>query len=101
VPRLDLSPGALAPRELNSEVPFCCIECGKPFGSKKTIDRITAKLSGIHSMFTNSDNVRLIQMCDDCRVRAQFRSGEPFALGERPRTRTTDDYLAKRKASET
>ncbi len=98
VPRLDLSPAALAPRELNSEEPFCCIECGKPFGSKKTIDRITAKLSGIHSMFTNSDNVRLIQMCDDCRVRAQFKPGanNPFAMGERPRVRTTDDYIKDR-----
>ena len=97
VPRLDLSPAALAPRELNGEEPFCCIECGKPFGSKKTIDRITAKLSGVHAMFTNSDNARLIQMCDDCRVRAQFRhTDNPFAMGERPRVRTTEDYLNQR-----
>lgn len=97
VPRLDLSPAALAPRELNSEEPFCCIECNKPFGSKKTIDRITAKLSGIHSMFTNSDNVRLIQMCDDCRVRAQFKHDDnPFAAGPRPRVRTTEDYIKDR-----
>ncbi len=96
VPQLDLSPAALAPRVLNHEEPFCCIECGKPFGTKKTIDRITAKLSGVHAMFTNSDNIRLIQMCDDCRVRAQFRGGEPFAVGERPRVRTTDDYLRER-----
>ena len=96
VPRLDLTAAALAPRELNSEEPFCCIDCGKPFGSKKTIDRITAKLSGIHAMFTNSDNVRLIQMCDDCRVRAQFRPGEPFGLGERPRPRVSDDYIKER-----
>ena len=96
VPRLDLTPAALAPRELMAEEPFACIECGKPFGTKKTIERVTARLSGIHSMFTNSDNVRLIQMCDDCRVRAQFRSGEPFAGGERPRIRTSDDYVRER-----
>ncbi|HET7409577.1 MAG TPA: 4Fe-4S binding protein, partial [Paracoccaceae bacterium] len=97
VPQLDLTPAALAPRELNSEEPFCCVECGKPFGSKKTIDRITEKLSGVHSMFTNSDNVRLIQMCDDCRIRAQFRhTDNPLAFGERPRVRTTDDYLKER-----
>ena len=42
-------PAALAPRVLNAEEPFCCIECGKPFGTKKTIDRITAKLSGVAS----------------------------------------------------
>ncbi|MEO0822991.1 MAG: hypothetical protein AAF074_21515, partial [Pseudomonadota bacterium] len=49
------------------------------------------------AMFTNSDNVRLIQMCDDCRVRAQFRMPDnPFAMGERPRPRTTEDELALR-----
>jgi ferredoxin len=94
VPQLDLRPTALAPRELNSEEPFACIECGKLFGVKSTIERITAKLEGVHSMFTNSDNARLIQMCDDCRVRAQFHQVDnPFQAAERPRVRTTQDYL--------
>ena len=93
-PQLDLRPSALAARELHGEEPFECIECGKPFGVKSTILKITAKLEGVHSMFTNSDNARLIQMCDDCRVKAQFRSTDnPFQMGERPRVRTTEDYL--------
>lgn len=97
LPQLDLGAAALAPRELNSEEPFCCIECGTAFGSKKTIDRITEKLAGVHSMFRNSDNVRLIQMCDDCRVRAQFRQDDnPFAYKERPRVRTSEDYIKAR-----
>jgi len=92
-PRLDLSDAALRPRVMKREEPFACIECGRPFGVKSTIERITAKLSGVHSMFTNSDNVRLIQMCDDCRVRAQYHSeGSPFALGTVPRPRTAADY---------
>lgn len=92
-PQLDLGKAALAPRELHAEEPFCCIECGKPFGVKSTIEKITAKLEGIHSMFTNSDNARLIQMCDDCRVVAQFHATDnPFQAGPRPRVRTTDDY---------
>ncbi|MFK7945844.1 MAG: 4Fe-4S binding protein [Paracoccaceae bacterium] len=97
VPQLDLRPTALSPRELHSEEPFACIECGKLFGVKSTIERITAKLEGQHSMFTNSDNTRLIQMCDDCRVNAQFhQTDNPFMSAERPRVRTTQDYLDER-----
>ena len=94
VPQLDVRPETLSTRELHGEEPFECVECGKPFGVKSTIEKITAKLEGVHSMFTNSDNARLIQMCDDCRVRAQFHGQDnPFQMGERPRVRTTDDYL--------
>ncbi len=93
-PQLDLRASALSARELNGEEPFACIECGKPFGVKSTIEKITEKLSGQHHMFTNSDNVRLIQMCDDCRVRAQFHAEDnPFQSAPRPRVRTTQDYL--------
>jgi len=96
-PRLDLSEAALQPRILNEEEPFACIECGKLFGVKSTIEKITAKLAGSHALFSQSDNVRLIQMCDDCRVRAQYhQEAAPFRFGERPGTRTTDDYLAER-----
>ncbi len=102
VPQLDLSDNALAGRILNQEEPFACIECGALFGVKSTIDRIVEKLAGKHSMFTNSDNVRLIQMCDDCRIRSQYHSeGQPFFAGERPRPRTTEDYLAEREAKRT
>lgn len=48
VPRLDLSKAALSPRVVNEEDPFECIECGKPFGAKSTIDRIVEKLEGKH-----------------------------------------------------
>ncbi|TDL79511.1 4Fe-4S dicluster domain-containing protein [Palleronia sediminis] len=91
-PRLDPSDAALAPRIMNEEEPFECISCGTPFGVASTIERIVEKLAS-HSMFINSDNVKLIQMCDDCRVKAQYHSdAAPFAAGNRPRTRTTDDY---------
>lgn len=93
VPQLDLSNAALSPRVLNSEEPFDCIECGKPFGVKSTIEKIVEKLSGKHWMYTNSDNTKLVQMCDDCRIRAQYHSeNSPFKMGDRPKTRTTDDY---------
>ncbi len=96
-PRFDASDAALGSRILHEEEPYPCIECGKLFGVKSTIERIVTKLEGNHSMFTNSDNTRLIRMCDDCRVKAQFRSDQPLAEGDRPRVRTTDDYLKDRK----
>ncbi len=97
-PQLNLADDALSHQVLHEEEAFACVECGKPFGVKSTVMRITEKLAGKHAMFENSDKVRLIQMCDDCRVGAQFHSADnPFAGDERPRVRTTDDYLSKRR----
>ena len=97
-PRFDPSDAALGQKVLNEEHPFECIGCGKPFGVKSTIEKITAKLAGKHSMFLEGGAGRLIQMCDDCRIQAQYHSTDnPFTGAERPRVRTTDDYLSKRR----
>jgi ferredoxin len=97
-PQIDLTDAALSQRVLNSEEPFCCIECGKPFGVRSTVEKIMEKLAGKHSMFLETGAGRMIQMCDNCRVQAQFLSRDnPFASAERPRPRTTDDYLSKRR----
>ncbi|QIE41242.1 4Fe-4S dicluster domain-containing protein [Rhodobacteraceae bacterium SC52] len=96
-PRFDLSDAALGQQVLNEEEPFACVECGSLFGVKSTIEKITEKLAGKHAMFGSSDAARMIQMCDDCRVKAQFgRSDNPFAMGGPRKTRTTDDYLQER-----
>jgi ferredoxin len=93
-PQLDVSKAALSPRALHGEDPFECIKCGTPFGVASTINRIVEKLENQHWMYTNSDNVQLIKMCDNCRVKAQFHGDTaPMASGERPRIRTSDDYL--------
>ena len=93
-PQLDLTTGALEQKTVKEEEPFACIECGKLFGVKSTIERIVAKLEGTHAMFTNSHNTDLIRMCDDCRVNAQFHAEKsPFKGPDRPRVRTTMDYL--------
>ncbi|MEI4231338.1 4Fe-4S binding protein [Roseovarius sp. D22-M7] len=97
-PRMTLADSALSQVVLHEEEPFACIECGTLFGSKSTIQRITEKLAGKHSMFTTSEAARTIQMCEDCRINAQFNSADnPFAAGDRPRVRTTEDYLNGRK----
>ena len=97
-PRLNLTDEALSQVVLNEEEPFACVECGTLFGVKSTIEKITGKLAGNHAMFTNPEAVRMIQMCDDCRVQAQFKlKDNPFAAGERPRVRMTEDYFSKRR----
>jgi hypothetical protein len=79
---------------IKEEEPFECISCGKPFGTKSTVERIIAKLEGRHAMFQNAQQLYIIKMCDDCRVIAVSEGGgDPLTLGERPRVRTTDDYL--------
>ncbi|GGG84495.1 ferredoxin [Salipiger pallidus] len=95
-PRLNLEAEALNQQVINEEEPFPCIECGTLFGVKSTIDRITDKLRG-HAMF-DGDRLRMIQMCDDCRINAQYHgTNNPMTGPERPRPRTTDDYLSKRR----
>lgn len=91
-PRLNLADAALSQVVLKEEEPCECIECGRPFGVKSTVERIVAKLEGAHPMFTNSDNARLIRMCDDCRVTAQYHAeAAPFFAGFRPKVRTAED----------
>ena len=98
VPQLDLSDAALSQRVLNEEEPFACVECGALFGVKSTVERIMDKLSGTHPMFATSDQARMIQMCDDCRVNTQFHSTDnPFTSAPRPKVVTTEDYFSKRK----
>ncbi|MCB1494004.1 MAG: 4Fe-4S binding protein [Rhodobiaceae bacterium] len=96
-PRLNLTPNAMEPVTIHEEEPFLCVECGKPFGTCSTIERIVKQLAGTHSMFRREGSERVIQMCDDCRIIWQANQADnPFAAGDRPRVRTTEDYLAAR-----
>ena len=97
-PQFNLTDSALTQVVLNEEEPFACVECGALFGVKSTVERIMEKLAGTHSMFATSDKARMIQMCEGCRIQAQYHSDDnPFQGGERPRVRTTEDYFSKRK----
>lgn len=95
--RLNLAPSALGLEVLYEEEPFACIKCGKPFATRSTIEHISAQLAGKHSMYQDDEQSNLIKMCDDCRVIAQMSNlNDPFAVGTRKKTRTTEDYLDAR-----
>ena len=46
----------------------------------------------------SSEAAKMIQMCDNCRINAQYHAqNNPLAGKERPRVRTSEDYFSKRK----
>jgi ferredoxin len=93
-PRYNFAASALSPSILNEEEPFACISCGKDFGTRSTIEKITAQLAGKHAMFADSEASKLIQMCDNCRIEHQANSNnDPFSGGARPAIRRTEDYI--------
>ena len=97
-PRYNFSPAAMSPEVVKAEEPFHCVSCGKPFGTKSTMERVLARLKGKHAMFQTDAQLRLIQMCDTCRIVTVAEEGDdPFKGAARPRVRTTDDYLAEAK----
>jgi ferredoxin len=96
-PRLNLADSALSQEVLNEEEPFACVECGGLFGVKSTVEKITEKLTN-HAMFSDPGKLRMIQMCDNCRINVQYHSdNNPFEGEKRPKVRTSDDYFAKRR----
>jgi ferredoxin len=97
-PQLDFRAATATARVLKQEEPFHCIRCGKPFGVKSTIDRVTAKLEGKHWMFKDSaKRLDVIKMCEDCRVIAVTEEDlDPYGVPARPAPRTTEDYLRER-----
>jgi ferredoxin len=96
-PRLNFTNEAMSAVTLNEDEPFECIRCGKPFGVRKSIERIAEQLAGKHPMFREGAQADRIKMCDNCRVVDQFASGnDPFKGPDRPSMRTTDDDLRDR-----
>jgi ferredoxin len=98
-PRLDFKAWDAPPKILKEEEPFHCIACGKPFGTKSSIERVLAKLGEKHWMFqgANARRIDVIKMCADCRVEAVVNeSFDPHAAPQRPPVMSTDDYLRAR-----
>jgi ferredoxin len=98
--RLSFREEARRHRVLNEDQPFCCVRCGKPFGSPAQVKRILAKLEN-HSMFAVAGTLDHLKLCQDCRIVALAEMPEnPFKLGSVPKVRTTADYIREREAAE-
>ena len=98
-PQMDFRSSSASARILKSEQPFCCVRCGKPFGVRSIIERVTAKLAEKHWMYKDaSQRLELIKMCDECRVAAVSEQDiDPYGP-PRAALRTTDDYLREQGA---
>jgi len=96
VPRLSFLAASRSHQVVKEEEPFECIRCGKPFGTKSSIENMVKKLEG-HAMFQDKGGVERLKMCADCRVIAiATEDKHPLAAGIVPKPRTTDDYLRER-----
>lgn len=98
LPQLDFEAWATPKRVVKEEEPHHCIECGKAFGTRSTIERVTAKLAG-HWMFSGPEGEqrrRVLEMCEDCRVSVVVAESFDPHEAETRRVRTTDDYLRER-----
>jgi ferredoxin len=102
VPRLAFTAEARAPRVVKAEEPFHCTRCSKPFGTRSSIEKVKARLAGSgHWMFQDPARLKVLELCEDCRVFAATDGGiDPYAGQERARTMTTEDYIAARKRDE-
>ena len=80
-------------------VGITCCDCGDALPCTYTLYPMIKHIA----RGSNTTTIMIInhltgQMCDDCRVNAQFhQQNNPFAGADRPRVRTTEDYLSKRK----
>jgi ferredoxin len=100
-PQLDFAAWEAGPRVVKEEEPFHCISCARPFGTRSTIERVVAKLEGKHWMFKDdlAKRISVLRMCESCRVEVVVNeSFDPHAAPQRPRPRTSEDYLAEEAA---
>jgi ferredoxin len=97
-PQIDFRAATASSLVLKQEDPFLCIRCGTPFGVKSTVERVAAKLEGKHWMYKDAKHrLDLVKMCADCRVQVTAEENfDPFSAPQRPRLRTTEDYLRAR-----
>ena len=98
VPQIDFRAATASSHVVKQEDPFLCVRCGTPFGIKSSVERVAAKLEGKHWMFKDSKRrLDLVKMCADCRVQVTADENlDPFGAPQRPRLRTTEDYLRAR-----
>ncbi len=93
-PRFNFADEARRPVVLKKEEPFTCASCGTPFGTRASVERTIERLAE-HPMFAGDPAaLERLRLCENCRVVAHFKGGQPMAHGTQRRIRTTEDYIA-------
>jgi ferredoxin len=104
-PQVDFAAWSQPRRIVKEEEPFECVSCGKPFGTRSSIERVIEKLQGRHWMFKGSAGearIRTLMMCDTCRVEVVVNEAfDPHTVPERSKPRTSEDYFRARETGGT
>ena len=101
IPQLDFAAWAAPRRVLKEEEPFDCVSCGKPFGTRSTVERVIGRLRDRHWMFAGQageERIKALMMCDTCRVSHVLNQGFDPHTAEGNRPRTSEDYVRARDA---
>lgn len=62
-------------RVMMEDSPFHCVECGKAFGTTRTIESMLSRLAG-HWMYRDKPvQLNRLKMCEDCRVKDMLKDG--------------------------
>ncbi|TVR07513.1 MAG: 4Fe-4S dicluster domain-containing protein [Salinarimonadaceae bacterium] len=93
-PQLDFAAWEEPKRVVKQEEPFCCVSCGKAFGTRSSIERVQQRLSG-HWMFSGPAGEKrrqVLMMCEDCRTETVVNEGFDPHDDTTRKVRTADDY---------
>ena len=69
---IELNPSWFETHTLAKDELFECIECGKPFATKKSIEKIRAVIAP--HFLGDSAKLRTIECCSDCKVKIMFEN---------------------------
>ena len=69
---IELNPSWFETHTLAKDELFACVECGKPFATRKSIE----KIKGVMSSHFLGDNAKLrtLECCSDCKVKIMFEN---------------------------
>lgn len=65
-----LNPESFKSQELAKDEPFLCVECGKVFSTKKSIEKVMLLIGD--SFASDSKKLKTIQCCPDCKVKVML-----------------------------
>ena len=67
-----LAPQWFAPRTVATDSAFCCVECGKPFATSKSIQKTVLMMTPIFG--GDQHKIRAISCCADCKPKVMLRA---------------------------